>query len=229
MDHDLLVDYFRTFFEPLPNQDTGSPARPIPPTTPTVSSYPKELEQVHLCLGAQASSLSSERRFAEAIFNTILGGNMSSRLFQEIREKRGLAYSVYSFLSAYMDTGILGVSLGTDPQQANSALSVINKEIRKIQEGEISESDLKAAQEHLIGGILLGSENSDARMMRIAKNEYIFGRYVSYDDLVKSLEKVTIDEVVNCAKETFNTNEISLVTLGPIKKDDLDLDCLIFN
>ena len=148
---------------------------------------------------------------------------MSSRLFQEIREKRGLAYSIYSFLSAYMDTGLLGICVGTVPDEVNKTLEIINNEIEKIQEGEISETDLSAAREHLTGGILLGAESTDARMIRLAKNEYVFGRYIRYEELVDNLEKVAIDEVVACAREAFMPDNVSLATLGPFKKEDLDL------
>jgi len=188
IDHGAMVDFFQPLFESLEPGDQG-PSRSIPRVHSDISCNHKELEQVHICLGGKAPPLSSERRFAGAILNTILGGNMSSRLFQEIREKRGLAYSVYSFLSAYMDTGLFGVYVGTGPLEVNRALGVIAAEINKIRRGEISRSDLSAAQEHLIGGILLGSESTDSRMMRLARNEYLFGRYQSFEELVSHLER----------------------------------------
>ena len=225
IDHDVLVDYFRPLFEPLPS-GSEVPPRSLPQINADVLCHWKDLEQVHICLGGKGPDLSSELRFAGAILNTILGGNMSSRLFQEIREKRGLAYSVYSFLSAYMDTGLLGIYVATDPGAMNQVLGIVNTEITKILKGDVSESDLAAAREHLIGGLLLGSENTDIRMMRLAKNEYVFGRYISYEELVASLEKVSVDEVVAVAGETFRNNGISLATLGPTKSDDPDLSLL---
>lgn len=228
IDHDTMVDYFQPLFEHL-----GSNNEDRPRATPVINAgtlcYPKDLEQVHICLGGTAPDLQSDLRYAGAILNTILGGSMSSRLFQEIREKRGLAYSVFSFISAYMDAGLLGVYVATDPRELNHVLEVINAEIRKIQKGELSKSDLTAAREHLVGGILLGSESTDVRMMRLAKNEYVFGKYVGYDELVASLEKVTVDELVAVAEETFRSNEVSLVTLGPTSSDDLDMGHLQFD
>ena len=153
---------------------------------------------------------------------------MSSRLFQEIREKRGLAYAVYSFLYGYIDTGLFGVYVGTDPKEVNRVLRLVNKEIRGIQKGALSESDLVEAREHLIGGILLGAESTDTRMMRLAKNEYVFGRYMDFDEMVANLEKVPLDEVIAVAGETFRENAVSLAVLGPIKEEDLDLNCLNF-
>ena len=117
---------------------------------------------------------------------------------------------------------------GQNRMEVNRVLEVINHEIKRIQKGELSESDLKAAQEHLIGGILLGGESTDNRMMRLARNEYIFGRYMSYEELVKYLEKVTVDEVVAVANDTFLNNKVSLVTLGSITREDLNLECLQF-
>ncbi|MBW1804889.1 MAG: insulinase family protein [Deltaproteobacteria bacterium] len=229
IDHEEVVDFFRPLFEPLNHPGTEIPSIDSPHIRQGVSCFHKDLEQAHICMGGKAPHLLSDRRFAGAILNTILGGNMSSRLFQEIREKRGLAYSIYSFLSAYIDTGLMGVSMGTGPHEVNKALGIINVEISKIRSGEISGVDLAAAKEHLTGGILLGSESADARMMRLARNEYVFGRYVSYEDLVEELEKVTVDEVIGCSREIFQTGKVSLATLGPIKKEELDLDCLQFN
>jgi len=226
--HDLLVDYFRTFFEALPDHDNGSPARPTPLTTPTVSSYPKELEQVHLCLGAQASSLSEERRFAEAIFNTILGGNMSSRLFQEIREKRGLAYSVYSHISGYRDTGLARIYVATDKEEINRVLELIELLIKGIQNGDLSAGDIARAKEYLIGGILLGSENADNLMVQLAKNELIFERYIHHKELIAELKKVTLDEVIETSQRIFSGGKVSLTVLGPVDMDKISVDTLFF-
>jgi predicted Zn-dependent peptidase len=228
VEHDALVGHFEPLFRSI-RSGNEDPLRSIPHVHSDISCQWKDLEQVHICLGGKAPNLSSDVRFAGAVLNTILGGNMSSRLFQEIREKRGLAYSLYSFLSAYMDTGLMGVYVGTDPTQVNQVLEIVNREIRKIRDGEVSKSDLSAAREHLMGGVLLGAENTDVRMMRLAKNDYVFGRYVSYDELLAKLQEVTVDEVVSVAEDVFHNDGISLVTLGQIKKEDLDLACLQFN
>ncbi len=227
IDHDELVDFFRPLFESLEfgKRDDG---RTPPDLHAGVSCLHKDLEQVHVCLGGQAPELGSESRFAGALLNTILGGNMSSRLFQEIREKRGLAYAVYSFLSPYIDAGLLGIYVATESSSVNQVLNLIRKEVGDVRKGRISSEDLKAAREHLIGGILLGAENTDARMMRMAKNEAVFGKYIGYDELVADLEKVTVDEVVDVARETFNSDRLALMTLGPLEEADLDLSCLHF-
>ena len=227
IDHDELVDFFGPLFESLESGERDSGRTP-PDIHAGVSCLHKDLEQVHVCLGGQAPELGSESRFAGALLNTILGGNMSSRLFQEIREKRGLAYAVYSFLSPYVDAGLLGIYVATESSSVNQVLDLIRKEVGEVRKGGISSADLKAAREHLIGGILLGAKNTDSRMMRMAKNEAVFGRYISYDELVADLEKVTVDEVVNVARETFNSDRLALMTLGPLEEADLDLSCLRF-
>ncbi len=228
VDHDLLVEYFRPFFEPIPDQDSSSPKRLSPSTTPTVASYPKELEQVHICLGAQASSLSGEERFAELIFNTILGGNMSSRLFQEIREKRGLAYSIYSHINAYMDTGVIRIYVATDKREINKVLELIEKQIKGIQGGDLTADDIAGVKEYLIGGILLAAENTGSLMIRLARNEFIFEKYISYEELIAEIEKVTMDEVIDVAKGIFSAGKVSLTVLGPVDRDKIAVDPLNF-
>jgi predicted Zn-dependent peptidase len=228
VNHDDLVRYFKSIFEALPSE-AEVPVRMAPVKHAALSCHYKELEQVHICLGGTGPHLSSELRFAGAALNAILGGNMSSRLFQEIREKRGLAYNVYSFLSSFVDAGMLGVYLGTDAKQVNRALKVIHREIKKIQQGKISKADLKATQENLIGGVLLGSESTDTRMMRLAKNEVVFKRYIDYDEVIHRLEQVTIDEVVAVARQAFQGHNVSLVTLGPLEEKDVDLEFVSFD
>jgi len=227
VDHQSMVSYFEPLFSQL-EAGSSNPKNDIPRSNASVSVKYRDLEQVHICLGGEAPSQTSDRRFACVLLNTILGGNMSSRLFQEIRENRGLAYSVYSFLSSYIDAGLLGVYVATDSQNVNPVLEAIKNEIKKICKGEISKPDLAAAVDHLIGGIYLSSESADNRMMRIAKNEFVFRKYVSYEELVSKLQQVTVDEVVEVASDIFQDGTVSLSTLGPIKEDDLDTSNLHF-
>jgi predicted Zn-dependent peptidase len=222
-----MVSYFQPLFEPLKGKQANL-ERSAPKSRAGVSVHFKDLEQVHICLGGEAPSLKDPRRYGCAILNTILGGNMSSRLFQEIRENRGLAYSVYSFVSSYVDTGLLGVYVATDARNVNPALETIQSEIRKISKGELSRSDLEEARDHLIGGIYLASESAENRMMRIAKNEFLFNRYVGFEELVSHLERVTVDEVVEVAGDIFAKDGVSLVTLGPLREEDLDKSTLEF-
>jgi predicted Zn-dependent peptidase len=228
VDHQSMVAHFEPLFESM--SDGGKPhsERSALSSNAGVSIHFKDMEQVHICLGGEAASQASDERFDCAILNTILGGNMSSRLFQEIREKRGLAYSVYSFVSSYTDSGLLGVYVATDSQNVNPVLETIRNEVKKISKGALSDSDLAAAKDHLIDGIYLASEGTDNRMMRIAKNEFIFERYVGYDELASSIEAVTLDQVVAVAGKVFRNDKVSLATLGPFKEEDLDRGNLLF-
>ena len=229
VDHEVFVSYFGPFFEPLQDKHNGLVARPIPLVTPSVSFYPKELEQVHVCFGAQSSSLSGEERFAEAVFNTILGGNMSSRLFQEIREKRGLAYSLYSYLSAFTDTGLMRIYVATDKDAVNQVLDLIGSLITDIRKGELSENDVVGAKDYLVGGLILAAESTNNLMMRLAKNEYVFKRYVSNDELIEELDRVTLDEVIDASRRMFSADKVSLTLLGPVERDSLAADPLPFS
>ena len=227
IEHDEVVKTFEKQFGILEPVVKESREYSHELTSSVLCSY-RELEQINICIGGKAPNLSSDMRFAGAILNTILGGNMSSRLFQEIREKRGLAYSIYSFLSAYMDAGILGICVGTGPGEVNNVFDVINAEIVKIQDGDLSEKDLDEARDHLVGGILLGSENTDSRMMRLAKNEFVFGRYIEYEELVENLNKVTIDDIMPCIREAFSQGSVAVTTLGSVNREDLDLTGNLF-
>lgn len=228
IEHDKLVSTFAPLFES--DEPNGNFIRRTTPKCHTgISVYEKGLEQVHICIGGQAPSLKSPERFACGLFNTILGGNMSSRLFQEIRENRGLAYSVFSFLSAYLDTGMLGIYVATDKDKVNRVLETIRIEVKKMIRGDIGEDDLAFAKEHLIGGIYLAADNTDNRMMRIAKNEIVYGRYISYEELVGELSRVTLDDVIKAGNTVFSNNRISMTALGPITEQDIDKGCLLFD
>ena len=229
VNHDLLVNYFTPFFESLPANSDCIPPRFTPPVNPSVSCYPKQLEQVHLCLGAQASSLSGKERFAEAVFNTILGGNMSSRLFQEIREKRGLAYSLYSYLIAYTDTGLIRIYVATDKNAVNQVLELMGSLITDIQKGDLSEHDVGGAKDYLVGGLMLATESTNNLMMRLAKNEYVFNRYVSHDELIAELDRVTLNEVIDASRRMFSADKVSVTVLGPVERDSLAVDPLPFS
>lgn len=225
--HNELVERFSPFFESL---DAGGqlPPRYNPQPHGDVSCYEKDLEQVHICIGGTAPSQKDGNRFACSVFNTILGGNMSSRLFQEIRENRGLAYSVFSSVSSYQDAGLLEVYAATDSDQVNELLSTVKAEIRKLCHGDLSASDLNAATEYLIGSMHLSAESPDYLMSRLAKNEFLFGHPVSFEDVEHNLRKVDIDDVVEAASAAFLEQPVSLVTLGPFTKTKLDEGNLVF-
>jgi predicted Zn-dependent peptidase len=181
----------------------------------------KDLEQVHLAWATRAPSVTDPKRYASTLLNILMGGNMSSRLFQEVREKRGLAYTIYSFLSSYRDIGMWGIYTAVAKETLLETLEVIGQELRKIKNGELSGPELDAAKEFVKGGILLGAESSDNRMTRIAKNELTFGRDVPFEEILEDLEKVTPQDLVALAEEILQPEQFSLVSLGPVNPETL--------
>ena len=183
--------------------------------------FTKDLEQVHIAWATKAPNAADPRRYVSTLLNVIMGGNMSSRLFQEVREKRGLAYSIYSFLSAYRDTGMWGIYTAVAKETLTQTLEVIGQELRKLKQGELPAPELSAAKEFVKGGILLGAESSDNRMTRIAKNEMMFGRDLPFEEILEDLNKVTPNEVIALADEILQSGHFSLVSLGPAAEGDL--------
>jgi predicted Zn-dependent peptidase len=180
------------------------------------TAHPKDLEQVHICLGTEGVHTTDPRRHACILLNVVLGGNMSSRLFQEIRERQGLAYSIYSFVSSYCDTGLLGVYVGVDKSNTQKVLRLIINEMKRIKEKPVNGSELRNAKEHLKGGLYLAAESTDYQMTRLAHNEINFGRHIPLEELVDNIEKVTAEDMLRLAQDTFQDKAVSVALLGPI-------------
>lgn len=181
----------------------------------------RDLEQVHFCLGTTALSLSSPDRYKSYLLSVILGGGMSSRLFQEIREKRGLAYSVYSYLNSYADIGSLVIYAGTGKDAINEVLSLVLKEFGKLKEGELEETELYTAKEQLKGNLLLGLESSDSRMSKLAKEEIYFNRYIPVEEVMSEIDRVTLNDIGELAETYFVQDSLTLVALGKLKSLDI--------
>ena len=182
----------------------------------------RELEQVHLCLGVRGIPYTHPNRFAGYVLHTMLGGNMSSRLFQEIREKRGLTYSVYSFMNSYRDSGVLGVYAGTTKEELDEVIDLILRELRRMRAGEIEEREVQVAKEYLKGNMVLALESSDGRMSRLAKNEIYFGRYIPLEEALRELDRVDVERVLEATREFFNAS-FNLVLLGSLKEEEVHL------
>jgi predicted Zn-dependent peptidase len=213
--HEELVDLVASGFEGFHN---GLPVRPRVPaaTHPGVYSLSRDLEQVNLCLGTPGVAAGDPRRFAATVLSLILGGNMSSRLFQEVREHLGLAYAIYSFLSFSSDTGLLGIGAGVSPRNLEAVLAAIRQELQKLREEPVSPAELQAARDHLRGSILLSSEDCDHLMMRLAKNEIHFGHYLPLEHLIDGLMRVSDREMQEMAQEWFHPENWALALLGPV-------------
>ena len=186
-----------------------------------ISVVHRDLEQIHLCLGTRGVPYYHSLRYAGHSLNILLGGNMSSRLFQEIREKRGLTYSVFSFLNMYQDTGLFAVYAGTAKDEMQEVIELILRELRELKAGRIRNEELAAAKEYLKGGMILSLESSDGKMSRLAKNEIYWERNVPVEESLGLLEKVTERDVVDAAQEMFNSHTLCLTLLGTLQEDEL--------
>ncbi len=212
--HEELLEPVRRKLARIKHRRKKKPARP-PSPHPNLTLKKKELEQVHLLLGTQGLSATHPKRYALSLLNTILGGGMSSRLFQEIREKRGLAYSVYSFLSSFIDSGMLGVYVGTGENTVARVLQLILKEMKKLEGNSLPRKELDAAKEQLKGNLLLSLESTDSRMGRLAKNEIYYHRFVSTEEIIEGIDRVTGDEICELANRILKPDSLSLMVLGP--------------
>jgi predicted Zn-dependent peptidase len=227
MTHAGLVKLVRQHFdelEPGPNAARDT----IPNTHARISlRNKKSLEQVHLCLGVPSYPLPHEKRFACYVLSTLLGGGMSSRLFQNIRERQGLAYAVFSELSPYRDTGCLTIYAGTSLGSARKVVESILKEFRDLKEQPVSAEELRRAKDHLKGSLMLGLESTSSRMSNLARQEMYFSHFFSLDDLVESIEAVTADAVQSIAQTFFDPKQIAVTVLGNLEKFKLTREDLV--
>jgi predicted Zn-dependent peptidase len=181
----------------------------------TVTRSKKELEQVHVCLGARACSQGHPDRYATYVLNTVLGGSMSSRLFQNVREKRGLVYSISSGLTSYSDAGLLSVYAGTSLESAPEVIRLTLEEIRRLREEPLGEDELRRAKDHIKGGLVLSLESSGARMSHLARQEIYFGRQFPLDEILAAIESVAASDVVRVAGDVFQ-GRLGASILGPL-------------
>jgi predicted Zn-dependent peptidase len=179
--------------------------------------YAKPLEQVHILLGTYGLPIIDEDRFGYLLLNILLGGNMSSRLFQEIREKRGLAYSIYSYIASYSDSGYLAIYLGVDRESVDESVALIAQEISMLQNTSVSERELANARDFIKSGLFLSMENMEAIMNRIVRNELYFGKYISLEEVVDSIDRVTGKDIMRLSSKIFGRQELTTVGLGPLE------------
>jgi predicted Zn-dependent peptidase len=227
LNHERLVDLARQYFEDLRVNGTLAPDVAPVPHARLVFRDKKSLEQTHLYMGVPAYPFSHELRFACYALNTILGGGMSSRLFQNIREKQGLAYAVYSELAMYHDTGCMAIYAGTAVETAGQVIQSIVKEFREIKENLVPAEELRRAKDNLKGSFMLGLESTSSRMSNLARQELHFKRFFSLDEMIEKIESVTAQQIRDIAGEFFNSKNITLAVLGNlgdfrIKREELD-------
>ena len=226
-DHEKVIRQIEDTFGGLGERiKAGKGISPEP--KPGIGVFPRDLEQVHLCLGTEGISQTHPMRFAGYVLNTLLGRGMSSYLFQEIREKRGLAYSVYSYRPAYFDAGQLVVYAGVDKESLKEVIRLIIEQFDRFRKVRIRGDELKRAKEQLKGNLLLFLESSDSWMTRLAQSEIYFGKHIPIEEVIHGIEKVTSEEVDQLANDLFREELFCLTVLGPIDKTELTRDLLSF-
>jgi len=212
--HERLVKLARERFESLPPSTTEA-TQPVPTTHARISlKSKKDLEQVHVCLGVPSYPIPHEDRFACYVLNTMLGGGMSSRLFQNIRERQGLAYAVFSELNPYSDTGCLSVYAGTSLESAKQVVESVLKEFTDLKQELAPAEEVRRAKDHLKGSLMLSLESTSSRMSNLARQEMHFHRFFSLDELAESIENVTAGDVQRVAQTFFDQKNVALTVLG---------------
>jgi predicted Zn-dependent peptidase len=227
LEHDQFVDAITQKFAPLL---PGEP--PFESQTPLASARillqnKKALEQVQLCLGVPAPPITDDNRFATLILNTILGGGMSSRLFQTIREERGLAYAIYSDLSPYSDTGSLCVYAGTSAGKALEVVDLVMAEFHNLKENPLPEEELRRGKDQLRGNILMGLESSNSRMANLARQEMYFHQFFTAEEVIARIETVTAEQIQGMAKRLFVPDRIAITLLGRLSGIKLTRERLV--
>jgi predicted Zn-dependent peptidase len=176
----------------------------------------KRLEQVHLCLGLKGVEAGHRDRYVLYALNSVLGGSVSSRLFQEVREKRGLAYSIYSFLSGYSDGGMITVYAATRPKEVDRVVDLICKEIRQIGIRGVEQKELERAKTQMKGSLMLSLESSHSRMSKLAKDELTYGKHMSLDDMLVHIDRVNVEQVFNVGRKFFKLDSLAITGVGPL-------------
>jgi predicted Zn-dependent peptidase len=222
VDHDAFVELASSR---VPG-DAGAARPGIPdapdPTAPRRRFERKDTEQYHVCLGGAGLSRHDDRRFALRLLDTIFGGTSSSRLFQEVREKRGLAYSVYSFTSAYADSGQVGLYVGTRADNIGEALEVVGGELSRLREQPASADELARAKENLKGRIVLALESTGARMNRLGSEVLAGAPLLSIDETIERIDAVTIDDLAQLVGEFWSPERLSAAGIGPDESQFVD-------
>jgi predicted Zn-dependent peptidase len=208
-----LVELVRAADDRRGGSSSGTDPAP-PATAPRAQFHEKETEQYHLCLGGPGISRMDDRRFALRVLDTIFGGSSSSRLFQEVREKRGLAYSVYSYVSHYVDTGQIGIYVGTRPDNVDEAMRVIGEELHRVVYEPVSDDELERAKENVKGRMVLSFESTLTHMNRLGGSVLMGVPLLTLDEMLAEIDAVTLDDVGSLARELLAPQRLSAAGVG---------------
>jgi predicted Zn-dependent peptidase len=215
IEHEQVKDLVTRAFDGLPER--SAPVTEAPPrVVPATLIRNKELEQSHVCLGTSSYRQDHEDRYSSYVLNTVLGGSMSSRLFQNVREKRGLAYAVFSGLSAYRDAGSMTVYAGCANDAVGELIDVVIAELRRLKDEPLPDSELRRAKDHLKGSLMLNLESTSSRMSHLARQEIYFDRQFGLDETLEGVERVSADDVQRVARDLFADGSLAATVLGAV-------------
>jgi len=219
VDHDRCVESIKRRFSGISRSGFEREAITAPRATRGIDIYEKDLEHVYLCIGTDGVSQVDRRRYVLYILNAIMGGSMSSHLFQEIREQRGLVYNIYSYVNGYHDAGTFGISTSTSQESITEVLTLIKEEIVRVRDRGITDAELSFSKEHIKGNLFIALEGSETRMGRLAKNEIYFGSYIPLKETLREIDSIRKKDVAVIAGEIFDCpQEISLTVLGNVDR-----------
>src|SRR5512146_799850 len=227
VDHKQFVDLVVEKFQHLKAKPNGYHTAPPKINPRIIMRNKKALEQVQICVGTPAYPLAHPKRYGSYILNTVLGGGMSSRLFQNVRERQGLVYAIYSDLNPYRDTGCLSIYAGTSRESAPKVVQSVVAEFRDLKGREVSPDELRRAKDQLKGGLMLNLESSTARMSNLARQEMYFDRFIGLDETVNAIEKVTAEDLIRLAREFFVAGSIAVTVLGNLNGLKISRDQLV--
>ncbi|HZS12708.1 MAG TPA: pitrilysin family protein [Nitrospirales bacterium] len=221
-DHRDVLPLLRKAFGSFHRRAARHADRRPPTISGGVQARRKPLEQAHLCVGLPGIAADRKERYAAHALNAILGGSVSSRLFQVIREDAGLAYSVYSYLSTYSDCGTLTVFSATRPREAGRVLRLIRRELTRMRSHGLTRAELARAKRHLKGSIMLSLDSTSSRMNKLAKDELFEGRHVPLDEVLARIDDVRSDRVIELARQLIDFDRIGITGLGPVSRGSLE-------
>ena len=221
IEHAAVRELVQRAFDAAPRQ--GAADDSAPPDAAAGSAHrQKDIEQSHVCLGAPSYHQAHQDRHALYVLNTILGGSMSSRLFQHIREDRGLAYAVYSTLTSYSDAGMISIYAGCASEKVAQVVDLALEELRGLRQNPVPADELRRAKDHLKGSLMLNLESTSSRMSHLARQYIFFGRHFTLDEMTDAIEAVSGDDVLRVANELFRDQGLTATVVGPAEASPLE-------
>ncbi|HHO74817.1 MAG TPA: insulinase family protein [Deltaproteobacteria bacterium] len=221
VEHARIEDLVATRFDGIKSHCLIQEDSICPKPTGCTKAYYRDIEQVHINLGTVGSAMNDERRWTYILLNTMLGGSMSSMLFQEAREKLGLVYAIYSYLSSYRDCGVLAMYAATTPDNIRKTLEIIGRQMIRIKQGALKDESIDDVKAQIKGNLLLSRESTVSRMSSLAKNEIYYNREVSVEEVIQKIQAVSLDDIIALANDIFTRERLTLVSLGKMDQQDI--------